>query len=321
MDVIGYHASHEQFPPSALLEWVALAEQAGFDAAMCSDHLAPWGVRQGESGFSWSWLGAALARTSFSIGSVSSPVQRMHPVVSAQAIATLEEMFPGRFWTALGSGEALNEHVTGDGWPEKPERDRRLDEAQSVIARLLAGEKVTHDGRVRVHEARLWTRPAEPPPLFAAAVSVETAVRVAPWADGLATVAQPRETLERVLTGYRDAGGRGPAALQVHVCLTDDLDAGMRTVRDQWRHGALPPTRLWDISTPEEFDAAASDVTDEELRESVLISDDADELAARIADLVSVGFDRVYLHEVGPDQRSFIERAGRELLPALRAIA
>ena len=96
MDVIGYHASHEQFPPSALLEWVALAEQAGFDAAMCSDHLAPWGVRQGESGFSWSWLGAALARTSFSIGSVSSPVQRMHPVVSAQAIATLEEMFPGR---------------------------------------------------------------------------------------------------------------------------------------------------------------------------------------------------------------------------------
>lgn len=129
MVFVGYHASHEQLPPSVLLSAVIDAERAGFDGAMCSDHLSPWSLRHGESGFAWSWLGAALASTSFSIGVVNAPGQRYHPVVIAQAIATLAEMFPGRFWTAFGSGEALNEHVTGEPWPSKDERNARLDES------------------------------------------------------------------------------------------------------------------------------------------------------------------------------------------------
>src|SRR5687767_751298 len=153
MVFLGYHASHEQLPPSTLLRAVVDAENAGFDGAMCSDHLAPWGVRQGESGFAWSWLGAALASTSFSIGVVTAPGQRYHPAVIAQAMATLAEMFPGRFWAALGSGEAMNEHVTGDPWPSKDERNARLDESQQVMRRLLAGDEVTHEGLVRVHRA------------------------------------------------------------------------------------------------------------------------------------------------------------------------
>ena len=141
MTVIGFHASHEQLSPSALLRAVQRAEEAGFGAAMCSDHLAPWSERQGHSGHSWAWLGAALQATSFDLGLVTAPVQRNHPVIAAQALATLAEMFPGRFWAALGSGEALNEHVTGDRWPDKSTRDQRLLEAVDVIQSVLRGEE------------------------------------------------------------------------------------------------------------------------------------------------------------------------------------
>ena len=142
MPLVGFHASHEQVAPSALLDAVVQAEQAGFEAAMCSDHWAPWSVRQGHSGYAWSWLGAALQATSFTLGVVTAPGQRYHPAVAAQKIATLGEMFPNRFWAALGSGERMNEHITGDPWPDKDTRDRRLAESIDVIRRLLAGEEV-----------------------------------------------------------------------------------------------------------------------------------------------------------------------------------
>ncbi|WP_349290460.1 TIGR03885 family FMN-dependent LLM class oxidoreductase [Microbacterium sp. 2FI] len=317
MVLVGYHASHEQVPPSRLLAAVVRAEQAGFDAAMCSDHLAPWGVRQGESGYAWSWLGAALAATSFSLGVVTAPGQRYHPVITAQAIATLEEMFPGRFWAALGSGEAVNEHITGDAWPVKERRNTRLEQSVHVIRDLLAGNEVTHDGEITVHRARVWSLPASPPPLLGAAVTAETAGWVAQWADGLATVAQPPDVLEGVVRAYRDAGGRGPRVLQVHVALEDTEDEALRVVREQWRHAVIPSS-LWDIEQPEDFDALAGDPSDEKLRQGALVSADASELADRIAALAHLGFDRVYLHGVGTDQSAFLDRAERDLLPALR---
>ena len=285
---------------------------------MCSDHLAPWGLRQGESGFAWSWLGAALAQTSFSLGVVNAPGQRYHPAIIAQAIATLEEMFPGRFWAALGSGEAMNEHVTGDAWPSKDDRDARLGESVDIIRRLLAGERVSHDGHVRMEEARVWSRPAAPPPLLGAAVSPETAGWVAGWADGLATVAQSPDALRRVVAEYRDHGGRGPTVLQVHVSLAPTDAEALAIAKDQWRNGLVPPPECWDIEQPEEFDAAAGEPNDAELREAVLVAHDAGALADRIADLARIGFDRVYLHHVGKDQQRFLDRAAAELLPAIR---
>ncbi|HEX6222684.1 MAG TPA: LLM class flavin-dependent oxidoreductase, partial [Acidimicrobiia bacterium] len=150
MPLIGYHASHEQIAPGALIDAVRDAERAGFGAAMCSDHFSPWSKRQGHSGHAWSWLGSALEATSLSFGVVTAPVQRYHPAVSAQAIATLAEMYPGRFWAALGSGEAINEHVTGTRWPPKAERDTRLLEAVDVIRRLLDGEEVSTSGYLQV---------------------------------------------------------------------------------------------------------------------------------------------------------------------------
>jgi G6PDH family F420-dependent oxidoreductase len=207
MAAFGFHASHEQIPPSKLLQAVAEAEAAGFSRAMCSDHFSPWSERQGESGFAWAWLGAALQATALPFGVVNSPGQRYHPAVVAQAVATLEVMFPGRFWIALGTGEFSNEHITGDPWPDKRIRTARLAECVAVIRALLAGEIVDHDGLVRVDRARLWTLPSGPPPLIGAAVSPETAAWVATWADGLITIWQGREQTRRVLEAFRNNGG------------------------------------------------------------------------------------------------------------------
>ena len=318
MVFIGFHASHEQIAPSALLDAIVAAERAGFDGAMCSDHLTPWLPEQGESGFALSWIAAALARTRFPIGMVNAPGQRYHPVIVAQAFATLEEMFPGRFWAALGSGEAMNEHVTGDEWPPKPERNQRLRESVDVIRRLLAGEEVTHEGRVRVHRARVWSRPAEPPPLFATAVSAETAEWAASWAEGLATVAQKPEALRRVIEAYRSAGGTGPRILQLHLSWAATDAEALAIAQSQWRHGVLTPPLTWDLAQPEDFAAAVGDVDETALRSAVLVDHDAGSLADRIAELVRIGFDRVYLHHVGAEQSGFLAAAETDLLPALK---
>ena len=127
MAIVGYHCSHEQFAPGELLGYVRRAERAGFRAAMCSDHFHPWLPGQGQSGFAWAWLGAALQATSLPFGVVNAPGQRYHPAVIAQAVATLAEMYPGRFWVALGTGQLLSEHVTGDRWPPKADRQARLE--------------------------------------------------------------------------------------------------------------------------------------------------------------------------------------------------
>jgi len=315
---IGYHASHEQVPPSALLTCVQRAEAAGFDGAMCSDHYAPWGVRQGESAFAWSWLGAALATTRFSLGVVNAPGQRYHPAVIAQAIATLGEMFPGRFWVALGSGEAMNEHITGDPWPPKPERNDRLKASVDVIRRLLAGERVDAAGAVTVHDARLWTRPEVRPPLLGAAVSPETAEWLGGWVDGLATVAQQPADLQQVLDAYAAGGGTGERVLQVHVSWAESDEEAMAIARDQWPNGLVGPPEAWDLEQPEDFDARTRQIDDAELRRAVVVAADPDDLVAQVAGMTSLGFDRVYLHHVGRDQAPFLAAAERVLLPLLR---
>ncbi|MDR5699976.1 TIGR03885 family FMN-dependent LLM class oxidoreductase [Agromyces aerolatus] len=319
MTLVGYHASHEQIPPAGLLRAVQRAEEAGFQAAMCSDHLAPWGHRQGESGHAWTWLGAALQATSLPFGVVTAPGQRYHPVVLAQAIGTLESMFPGRFWPAIGSGEAMNEHVTGEPWPPKPERDARMVECVDVIRRLLAGDEVSHDGLVRVDRARVWSRPASPPPLVAAAVSAEKAASAATWADGLITVKQKPAALRHVIDAYRGAGGRGPITLQVHLSYAATADEALAIAHDQWRNGLVGPPDCWDIAMPSEFDARVADARPAEVAETVLVSADPAEHLDQLAELVALGFDRVFLHHVGQHQDAFIDVFGERVVPELAA--
>ncbi|GAB3020057.1 LLM class F420-dependent oxidoreductase [Nocardioides flavus (ex Wang et al. 2016)] len=315
---IGFHASHEQIAPSRLLADVQHAERAGFDMAMCSDHISPWSTRQGHSGYTWSWLGAALATTDLELGCVSAPGVRYHPAVVAQKIATLGEMFPGRFWTALGSGEASNEHITGDRWPPKEERTRRLEECVDVIRRLLAGEEVTHQGLVTVDRARVWDLPTTQPRLVGPAVSVASAARVAAWADGLVTINQPVEVLRDVVAAYRDAGGRGPLALQLHLSWAPTSEEAEAIALDQWRTNVFTEPVNWDTETADAFDVMGEHVGIESVRAAVEISEDLGRHRDRIAELAAVGFDDVYLHFVGQEQERFIDAFGEQVLPTLR---
>jgi probable non-F420 flavinoid oxidoreductase len=321
MTVVGFHASHEQVHPSALLDAVVLAEQVGFTAAMCSDHFAPWSERQGHSGFAWAWLGAALQATSLPFGVVNAPGQRYHPAIVAQAAATLAAMYPGRFWVAPGSGENMNEHITGDAWPRKEVRNARLRECVDVMRALFAGEEVSHDGLVVVDRARLWTRPDTPPALIAPAVSVETARWAAQWADGLITINQPVEHLREMTAAYRDAGGRGPLVLQVHLSYEADEAAAIATAMEQWRTNVFAPPVPWDLDSVAAFDEIGARVGEEQVREAVVVSADPARHAARLDELLAVGFDEVYLHHVGREQRTFLEVFGEQVLPQLGVTA
>ena len=319
MPVIGLHCSHEQIPPSRLLKHVKEAEAAGFRAAMSSDHFSPWSERQGESGFAWSFLGAALEATELPFGVVNAPGQRYHPAIVAQAAATLCELFPGRLWVALGTGEASNEHITGDGWPGKEERTARLRECVDVLRALFDGETVDHRGLVTVDRARLWTLPEEPPKLVGAAVTPETARWCAGWADGLVTVNQPRERLERVIAAFREGGGEGkPIRLQVHLSWAEDEDEALRIAHDQWRTNVFGPPLSWDLETVEQFDEAAALVRPEDLRETVLVSADTGRHTVWLHELAGLGFDQLHLHHVGQDLGPFIHAFGERVLPELQ---
>lgn len=317
MTTIGYHASHEQIGPGLLLAAVQAAEEAGFQAAMCSDHFMPWSSRQGESAFAWSWLGAALQATSLTFGTVNAPGQRYHPAIIAQAIATLDSMFPQRLWVALGSGEAINEHITGERWPRKEVRNARLVECVHIIRALLRGEEVSHDGLVTVDRARLWSLPDEPPQLIGAAVSIETARLAGTWADGLATIAQPREKLQRMIDAFRDGGGTGPIVVQVHLSYAETDAEALAIAHDQWCTNAFAPPLVWDVDSTEAFDEAAKYVDPENVRGSVFVSPEPAEYVRMLAEYDELGVDRVYLHHVGKEQSQFIDDFGEKVLPQL----
>ena len=317
MTVIGFHNSHEQVHPAELLRAVQHAEEVGFTAAMCSDHFAPWNKAQGHSGFAWSWLGAALATTGLPCGVVNAPGQRYHPAIIAQGAATLAAMFPGRFWMALGSGQLMNERITGDPWPPKRIRDARLRECVDVIRALLAGEEVTHRGLVDVERARIWSLPEQQPALIGPVMSVPTARRHADWADGFITINQPHETLRELTGAYRDAGGRGRLVLQVHLCWDPDPDRAKAIAYEQWRTNTFPPPLCWDIDGPEAFEQASQHVPQEAVEGAVRVSSDLGQHAEWIAEYVELGFDEVYLHHVGKEQLPFLDAFGEHVLPQL----
>jgi probable non-F420 flavinoid oxidoreductase len=317
MTEYGWHASHEQVHPTGLLDAAIRAEHAGFVAAMSSDHFSPWSRRQGHSAFAWSWLGAALQATRLPFGVVNAPGQRYHPAIIAQAIGTLAAMYPGRFWAALGTGEASNEHITGAGWPRKDVRARRLRECVDVIRALLAGEEVSHDGLVTVDRAKLWTRPEPVQPLVGAAVSVETARWCAEWADGLITVNAPEAHLRAMLDGYREAGGRGPACLQVHLSWASTEEEAAAIAYDQWRSNVFPPPVCWDLELTEHFDAVSESVPAERVAQVVNVSADLGRHTQWLRAYADLGFDQVYLHFVGRDQGPAIDAFGDKVLPQL----
>jgi coenzyme F420-dependent glucose-6-phosphate dehydrogenase len=313
---IGFHASHEQWPPSTLLEHVKLAERAGFQDDMCSDHFAPWSKDQAQSGFAWSWLGAAMATTSLPFGTVCAPGQRYHPAVIAQAAATLAEMFPGRFWLSVGSGEALNEHIVGQAWPNKADRNRRLKECVDVMRALWRGETVSYRGFVIVDRARLYTRPVEPPRIIGAALSEETAAWMAPWVDGLITAGARTDDLRKIVTAFRSNGGNGkPLYLQAALSFEASEKESREVAHRAWRQAALKPAQLADLEMPADFDAATRDVTAEEVAAALRVSSDVKQHLDWLQSDKELGFDAVYLHYLGPEVARFLDKFGASVMP------
>lgn len=318
MTLIGYHASHEQFAPSALREFVVLAEQAGFQAAKSSDHFHPWSERQGQSGFAWSWLGAAMQATRLPFGIISAPGYRYHPAVLAQAAATCGEMFSGRLWLALGSGEAINEAITGEAWPEKAERNARLAECAEIIRALFDGETVTHRGRVTVVEAKLYSRPTNRVPLIGAAVSPESAAVVGKWADGLlTTTGGDVETARKVVAAFKEAAGDDkPIYFQHALSWAADEDEAFSQALDQWGPVAAGGEVNWDLRQPADFDRIGRTVRKEDIAQTVKVSSDVSRHLGWINELIELGADHIYLHCVGRNQLAFIESFGRHI-PAM----
>ncbi|CAM4063003.1 probable non-F420 flavinoid oxidoreductase [Pedobacter westerhofensis] len=270
---IGYHASHEQFSPSSLIGFAKEAEIAGFAAINCSDHFHPWSEQQGHSGFTFAWLGAAMQATNLPFSSVCAPGERYHPAIVAQAVATLNEMFPGRYAISLGSGEAVNECITGNKWPEKAERNNRLKDSVEVIRRLLCGETVTQHSSIHVENARLYTLPASKPLLLGAAVTAQTARWMAGWVDGMITVSRPVAELQEVITAFREGGGAGkPIYLKVQLSFAETEGEAIKGAYEQWKTNVLPSTLLSDLQKVNHFSLAAAYIKPDDLRKMVHIS-------------------------------------------------
>lgn len=314
---LGYHISHEQFAPSELLQYVQKAEDAGFQFALSSDHFYTWSENQGNCGFAWSWLGAALQATKkMRFGIVNCPSYRYHPAIIAQAVATLLEMYPKRFWVAFGSGQAINEAIKGEKWPIKEERNKILKESVDIIKQMWKGETVTHHGLVKVEEARLHTFPSEKPRVIGAAITPETAGWLANWADGLITISQPKEKLEKVVEAWKKGGGEGkPMILKVQLSYDQDKEEALKGAHDQWKTNIFDSEMLEQLRTPKQFDMAADKVKPEDVAEVVNVSSDPLEHVKWLKEYAELGFRELVLHNVNRKQEQFIEVFGEKVLP------
>jgi coenzyme F420-dependent glucose-6-phosphate dehydrogenase len=320
--LIGYHASHEQFPPSELLELVKEAEDVGFRAIMTSDHFAPWSLRQGNSGNNWAWLGAALARTSLPFGSLAIPGGwRYHPAVLAHLIGTLAEMFPERLrWIAVGSGEALNETAVGCGWPPKNERNDRLLAGTEIMRSLLRGETVDTKAQwFSTEQAKIWSLPTKSPSIYGAALTPATAGWMGAWADGLVTVWKPPAQLSELTQAFDNNGGRGkPRTLQLQISWAASKEEARLAAWRNWRNAAAPSSCLPNLRTPQEFDEVTENVGSEEMDDVVHLIVRGEELLALLDTCAACGFEEIYIHNVSLDQTGFLNFMARDVLPFVR---
>jgi coenzyme F420-dependent glucose-6-phosphate dehydrogenase len=325
MAQIGYAAMLEQFHPGELVQFCAKAEASGFSGVMAADHLQPWTPQQGNAAFVWSFMAAAAEHTRGDIGpGVTCPSFRSHPAVIAQAAATMAAMYPGRFWLGLGSGEALNEHVVAAYWPEVAERINRMFESVEIMRKLFTGQEVKHAGQhYKMETLRLWTMPEQPPPIFVATAGPVTAEKTGRLCDGLITVGAPEQKIETVFQrfekGAREAGkdpASMPKILQLHLSWAATDEDAMRNALTEWPNGGMKFPKA-DIRSPHDFEQMAKLVRPDDFKGRMLISADLDAHCREIQKFIDLGFDRVYLHNVGRNQLEWIEAFGQKVLPRL----
>jgi len=314
---IGYFLSCEEFGPADLVAQAQRAEAAGFSGLWISDHYHPWTEAQGQSAFVWSVIGAlAQATERVTVGTgVTCPTLRIHPAVIAQAAATSQVMLKGRFTFGVGSGEALNEHIFGDRWPEADERLEMLEEAIEVIRLLWQGGMQSHRGRhYRVSNARIYTLPDTPPPIYVSGFgpkSVDLAARIG---DGFCTTS-PDDLIQR----FRDNGGGGkPVQAGTKVCYGPDRAEAVRTVRRIWPNERLPGELAQVLPTPAHFEQATQLVSEEMISEVVPCGPDLDEHLQTIQEYADAGVDELYVQQIGGGHEAFFAAYEREILPKFR---
>jgi len=312
---LGYSLSSEEFRPQELVAQARRAEEAGFRFALISDHFHPWMDRQGQSPFVWSTLGGIAQVTShIELGTgVTAPIIRTHPAIVAQAAATVADMLPGRFFLGVGTGEYLNEHITGEHWPPIARRQEMLTEAVTVIRKLWEGRATTHYGTFyTVENARLYTLPETVPPIHVAASGPLSAQLAGEIGDGLISTSPEAELVQTFTT----SGGDGkPRYGQMQVCWAEDEREARQTARDVWGYSALPGQLSQELALPAYYDAAAELVTPELIAKQVVCGPNVDAYLEKIQQYSDAGFTHVYLHQIGPDQEGYLRFAERELLP------
>ncbi|MFI8504804.1 LLM class F420-dependent oxidoreductase [Streptomyces sp. NPDC085524] len=316
---IGYTMMTEQAGPRELVSHVVGAENAGFDFSVISDHSFPWLDAQGHAPYAWSVLGAAAQATSRIplMTYVTCPTFRYHPAVVAQKAATMQVLSGGRFRLGLGSGENLNEHIVGAGWPAAPVRLQMLEEAVDIIRRMLTGQNVSHHGaHFDVENGRLWDLPDQPPPL-GIAVSGPRSCELAGRLGDLVIATEPKPDL---LEAFDAHGGAGkPRIGQLPVCYDTDRDAAVARAHDQFRW-ALGGWRVnAELPGPAGFDQAARYVRPEDVAGAIACGDGVDAFVDAVRPYAEAGFTEVALVQIGGDhQQPFLEWAEAKLLPALR---
>lgn len=315
----GFALSSEEVGPTRLVHLAKLAEDAGLDFLSISDHFHPWLPVQGNSPFVWAVLGGiAQATERIVVGTgVTCPILRMHPAIVAHAVGTVAEMLPDRFFLGLGSGESLNELVTGERWPSGRERLERLEEAVCIIRSLLGGDELTYDGaHFTVSEARLFTHPNRVPPILLASSSPGSA-RMAGGQDGLITTSPDPD----VFRAFEDAGGNDKPRLgQITVCWDETEAAAKAMARKYWANSALS----WDLRlrtpTPALFEEITERVGEDEVAKGIVCGPHEGPIVEKARQYLEAGFDYLYFHQVGTRQEEFLEFFRTTLLPALRNV-
>ncbi len=314
---IGYFLSCEEYSPAELIEQARLAEEAGFESLWISDHFHPWNDAQGESAFVWSMIGAISQTCSLPVTTaVTCPTMRINPVIVAQAAATSAVLLDGRFVLGIGTGEALNEHILGEVYPSTDVRLEMLEEAVEVMRKLWTGDVVTHRGQYyTVDTARIYTLPDRPPPIYMSGFGPKAADVAGRIADGyLSTI--PDGDLVKT---FEDSGGKGkPTQAGFKVCYADTPEEGVSITHRLWANSGVPGELSQVLPSPKHFEQASELVTKEMIADSTTCGRDPAEHLEAFKPFAEVGFDDIYVANMGPHYAEMIAMYGREVLPELR---
>ncbi|MFJ9622902.1 TIGR03557 family F420-dependent LLM class oxidoreductase [Streptomyces sp. NPDC101181] len=317
---VGYKLAAEAFGPAELVRQAVRAEEAGFDFVEISDHFHPWLDNQGHSPFAWTVLGSIAAKTT-RIGlatGVTCPTVRYHPAVIAQAAATLALLSEGRFVLGVGSGERLNEHVVGPGYPDAVStRHEMLIEALEIIRLLWSGGYRSYEGKhLRLQDARVFDLPDELP-LIAVAASGKESVRLA---AGLGDALFATEDKPGIVRGYREAGGTGPCYAEVPVAWAPDAHAAARAAHETSRWAVTGWKVMSELPNPVNFEAATTTVREEDMLEKFACGADPDRYVEVAQPFVDAGYDRLVMQNAGPDPDGFIDFYRSELDSRIRQL-